>query len=209
MNRYSILVAHRREARNDDALTVAIHTMMRNATHDFDLLIDTETPADPYKAWNALARQAKTDWIIFTNSDVFFAPEFDAAFLSAAEPHTIITGVLVEPGAIGVAASNVQMDFGMTPGTFYLDAFNTWVDQHRADTFPGDGWYMPCMMHRETFVNSGGFAVSDGVFPQPLDIWYWERWRGMGNKVKRVNSFAYHLQNWSNPLEQGKAVRFA
>lgn len=208
MNQYSILLAHRHEPKNDDALLVAINSMLNSADMNFTLLIDTETPADPYQAWNKLARQAVTEWIIFTNSDVFFAPHFDSDFLRGVAPDTIATGVLVEAGAIGVSPANVHQDFGMRPDTYDRLAFHNWASLHREDTFPGDGWYMPCMMHRDTFVRSGGFATSDGAFPQPLDIWFWERWRGMGNKVKRVNSFAYHLQNWSNPLEQGKAVRF-
>lgn len=201
----SICIAHKHTPENDKALAIALDCIVRNTLCDYELLIDTTTPAEPYHVYNALAKKASGEYVVFSNSDVFFAQRWDEPMLYAADKYTIVTGVLVECGAIGVNAENVERNFGMTPDTFQRDEFEAWAKG--AGEWGGDGWYFPCLMPRQTFIQAGMFDTSRGGFPNPLDIWFWEKWRGMGLKVKRVRSFAYHLQNYSNEKEQSKPVR--
>ena len=201
----TICIAHKHTQRNDAALKVALDCILDNTRCDYELLIDSTTPADPYVVYNKLVKQSATPWCILTNSDVFFAPNWDVEWLAHADEYTILSGILVECGAIGVATGNLKHNFGMTPETFDRATFETW-----AETVPmpkGDGWYMPCLMPRDEFLDLGGFDLRGTFGIDPVDKWFWDTWETSGGLVKRVRSIAYHLQNWSNPIEQQKEVR--
>lgn len=201
----SICIAHKHTPRNDAALRVALDCIVDNTRCDYELLIDTTTPADPYQVYNELVQQAQTPYCVLTNSDVFFAPNWDVEFLAHANEHTILSGILAECGAIGVAYGNLKQNFGMTPEAFNRQAFEDWsVDCH----FPaGNGWYMPCLMPRDRFITLGGFDVRGSFQLDPVDKWFWSTWEANGGLFKRVRSVAFHLQNWSNSEEQQKEVR--
>lgn len=203
----SILIPHKHEPENDKALKIALECIIDNTDHDYEVLIDTTTPGEPYTLINRMAMQASSEWLVFSNSDVFFAPHWDTPMLEAAQPDTIVTGVLVEAGAIGVAQQNIRLNFGMTPDRFFRKGFEAWCAEYRGP-IDGDGWYFPCLINRNRFLEMGGFDTTKGAFPfVPLDIIFWEKWRAAGKQVQRVRSFAFHLQNYSNQNEQLKAVR--
>jgi len=204
----SILIAHKHEKANDQAFVVALKTIVENTVSDYELLVDTTTPANVYAIYNRLAAVATAEYIVFSNSDVFLAPGWDAPMLEAAAPDTIVTGVIVECGAIGVAIDNVHRNFGMRPDTFRRAEFEAWV-QAGVHIPPTDGWYFPSLHPRQAFLDRGGFDLTKGVFPvDPLDIIYWDTWRKSGRKVRRVPSFCYHLQFYSNKAEQKKGIRY-
>jgi hypothetical protein len=183
MTEISILIPHKHDRENDKALKIALDCLIDNTDHDYEIIIDSTTPGDPY-----------------------MGPHWDTPLLAAADNDAIITGVLVEAGAIGVAQQNIQANFGMTPEAFNRPAFEQFCAQANW-AIDGDGWYFPCLINRGHFLQMGMFDTSEGGFPLPLDIRFWERWKAAGNRVQRVASYAYHLQNWSNPEEQVKAVR--
>lgn len=203
----AILIAHKHEPENDKALDIALACIVRNTRTDYQLLVDTKTPDCPYRVWNRLARSTDAEWLLFTNSDVFMAPGWDVPMLDIAQPDTIVTGVVVEPGAIGVNERNIDKSFGMTPESFDRKAFEEWITTEPGGVPGGIGWFMPSLHHRETFLRIGGFDTSLGVFPEPLDEEHWNRWKASGRRIERVMSYSYHLQNWSNPVEQSKEVR--
>lgn len=203
----SVLVAHRRSSANDRALLRLLDMLSRHTDMNYELLIDAATPADPYRVYNRLAQQAKGEYIVFANSDTWPGPYWAERMLAQTSPYRIVTPILVEPGAIGVAPANVQMDFGMTPETFEVQAFEDWVrlGDYQAH---GEGWYMPALLHRDTFLATGGFPTAQ-PFPHPNDILFWEAWRRDGGTIQQCSAVWYHLQNYSNPDEQRKAVRHA
>jgi hypothetical protein len=208
MAEIAILIPHKRAPENDKALTVALDCIARNTDIDYELLIDATTPACPYEVINRLARAASAEYVVFANSDVFFAPGWAEPMLAVAAPNKIVTGVLVEPGAIGVNERNAHFNFGMTPDRFDREAFEAWVAEQSGNP-TGVGWFFPSLHHRETFLSRGGFDPARGRFPEPLDKHYWNQWQRSDGQIERVASYAYHLQNWSNPEEQAKAVRYA
>lgn len=206
MAEISILIPHKHEPENDKALKIAVECLIDNTDHDYEILIDSTTPGDPYTVINQMAARAAGPWLVFMNSDVFMGPHWDTPMLAAAANDTIVTGVLVESGAIGVAQQNIRANFGMTPDFFHRQAFEQFCLQANYP-LDGEGWYFPCLINRGRFIQMGMFDTSEGGFPLPLDIRFWEKWKAAGNRVQRVASYSYHLQNYSNPAEQAKAVR--
>lgn len=201
----TILLPHLRGPANDRALRIALDCLLTNTQVNFELIVNTSV-GDVYEICNQMAARAAADWIVFTASDVFMAPGWDMPMLESAQVNRIVTGVIVECGAIGVNVLNHHRNFGMTPESFDREAFETWC-RVSPETPSGYGWYFPSLHHREAFLDFGGFDLSRGPFPEPLDSYYWTKWRKAGREVHRVPSFCYHLQNYSNEAEQVKAVR--
>jgi len=202
----SILIAHKHETTNDAALLVALQTIVENTGPDYELLIDTTTPAKVYATYNKLAAQATSPYLVFSNTDVFMAPGWAEALLEKAATMAIVTGVVVECGAIPVAAANVERNFGMTPQTFRRQEFEEWVEKEQP--FPGGrGWYFPCLLHRDSFLYVGGFDTSQGDFPEKsLDVFFWREWIAHGLPIHHVRSYSYHLQCYSD-IERTRVIR--
>lgn len=202
----SILIPHLREPKNDQALAIALDCIASNTDVDYELIVEAcAEKGGVYDLINHMAERAKSEWLVFSNSDVFFAPGWASAMWDARQRDTIVTGILVECGAIGVNDQNIHRDFGMTPETFRRREFEYFAAG--CPLIDGDGWYFPSLHNTEAFLDMGGFDTSQGDYPVPLDIFHWRRWREEGGKVRRVRSLAFHLQRWSDPSEQTKPVR--
>lgn len=204
----SILIPHKHTPENDKALAIALSCLALNTRADFELLIDTQTPADPYRVINGLAAKARGEYIFLSNSDIFVSPGWDIDLLEHAATNVIVNATLVEPGAIGVFDGNMHHNFGMTPDTFRRAEFEAWATTPQQIP-SSEGFVYYALLHRETFLSRGGFDTSRGVFPEPLDSYYWQSWKDDGLRIVRAYSLIYHLQNYSNEEEQIKAVRHA
>lgn len=193
----TIIIPHRPGQHNDDALSLNVEMLLDNTYHSFELIVDTEVPKDPYKVWNEAAKVARSDVLIFSNTDVLMAPEWDVSMLAYCRPNRITVGYLVEAGNVGVAEVNIQRNFGKVPEQFDRATFEKFAGSF-SRKFPDilfeRAWYMPCAMDREWFLSTGGFDTTLG-FPNPNDILFWNRCRDeLGTEFVRVNSFAYHFQ---------------
>lgn len=203
----SILIPHKREPENDKALKVALACLADNTSVNYELIVDTETPADPYVLLNHMAYRAAGEYIALLNSDTFVAPGWDSELLALAAPNRIVNMTLVEPGAIGVFDGNLQVNFGMRPDSFDRVAFEHYAatNQNHAG---GKGFVYYGLIHRKTFLARGGFDLDRGYFPTPLDSYFWQAWENDGLEIVRAPlCYVYHLQNYSNREEQDKAVR--
>jgi hypothetical protein len=176
-----------------------IAMLNENTVSSFELIIDTECPKDPYQIWNETAKTARGEFLVFANTDTLPAPDWDVYMLAHCKPNTIVTGYLVEPGNIGVAAENIHKDFGHSPESFQRFHFEAYATvPHVPEVKEERGWYMPCCVQKEWFLSTGGFDTSKGTFPTPLDIIFWNRCRDeFGTKFLRVDSWHYHFQNLS------------
>ena len=203
----SILLPHLRTPENNKALAVALDCLATNTGIDYELIIEgVEERRDIYPVVNRMVKDARCEWIVKTNSDVFFAPGWLEPMWEAREQNTIVAGVLVEPGAIGVSVQNIHLDFGMRPETFRRADFERFARETRL--FPdGRGWIWPSLHNRQTFLDICGYDSTHIQWPEPVDLDYWQRWEAAGKQFKRVRSYAYHLQNFSNDDEQKKPVR--
>lgn len=193
----SIIIPHKPGNMNNMALQLNLDALLRNTVSSFELIIDTQTPCDPYKIWNAASILARGDILVFTNSDVIMAPGWDEMFVKHMVDNAILTGYLVEPGNIGVAPINIHQDFGKTPVEFQSLQFERFAEEHgsnKPEILAERGWYMPCAFLKDWFNWTGGFDTTLG-FPHPNDILFWEHCRtNLGTSLYRVRSYAYHFQ---------------
>lgn len=199
----TIIIPHKPTHLNDEALELNIKMLLRHTNVSYELIIDNECPKDPYQIWNETAKVARSDILIFTNTDVLFGPGWDVLACSV-NPNTIVTGYLVEAGNIGVAPENIPFDFGKTPTTFDMHEFEDYVRRKIAHVEAGNlvkeerGWFMPCAMNKDWFNSVGGFPTELG-FPNPNDAIFWDRCIAeYGTKLLRVPSYAYHFQALSS-----------
>jgi len=210
----SIIIPHLRETQNDKALQIALSCILDNTDLDYELMVEAvATRRDIYPVLNNMAQRARADWIIFSNSDVFFAPGWASALYNGRDVDAITTGIIAECGAISVAADNYELHYGVTPEGYDRAGFEAWVAQEGARIY-GDkahqhrGWYFPCLLHKRTFNHSGGFGDGGGVFPHdPADMEYWNKWEASGKGFRRTNSWCYHLQAYTDPDPQRVANR--
>ena len=76
----SIIIPHLREPQNDKALQIALACILDNTDLDYELMVEAvATRRDIYPVLNNMAQRARADWIVFSNSDVFFAPGWASA----------------------------------------------------------------------------------------------------------------------------------
>ena len=191
----TIIIPHKPMPENNDALSINICMLIENSCSSLEIIVDTESPKDPYIIYNEAAKVARSDILVFTNSDVLMAPDWDRPFIDHMQDNAILTGYLVEPGNVGVASENIQVDFGKTPYIFDRTLFETFAVMSRQPPVKEErGWYMPCAFRRDWFLSTGGFDTSI-PFPHPSDIVFWNKCvKELGTKLLRVNSFAYHFQ---------------
>lgn len=210
----SIIFPHLRQPANDKALAIALDCIVDNTALDYELMIESVAERrDIYPVFNQMVKRANAEWVVLSNTDVFFAPQWAEPMYEARDMHTIINGVIVEPGAIGVASANKHAEYGFTPATFRRSEFESWVSEHGEVTYnlmdKGRSWYLPCLIHRDTWLEFGGFDTSTGTWPEwPVDLYTWDKWAAAGNGFRRVNSFSYHIQNWSSEREQSREMRY-
>lgn len=201
---FTIILPHKRNPGNDAALKICLDMLMANTANDFVLSMDAACDEPLYPRINRMVEDARTQYCVIISSDIFMAPRWDIPMMAAINCEQFITGVVVEPGAIGVHPQNLERNFGMTPSTFERTNFERWVDTI-APFPPGDGWVVPLMFPRDLWLSMGGLDLSELEFPHSLyapDQKLLDGFKASGGTIKRVRSYAYHLQRWSDEGEQ-------
>lgn len=210
---YTIILPHKRNKGNDEALKIAIEMLMQNSAYDFHLLVDAAVDSPLYPRINAMVQSCPTECFVYWSSDMFPAVGWDVWMLAAwkSDPeHLAVTNVVVEPRMIGMHPENLERDFGHTPETFRREAFEQWAATEGIVP-DGVGWLTPYMMSRTQFLAAGGMSTAsigtddDGF--SSADTLFFEQWVARGNKIQRARSFVYHLQRWSEEREQNHEKR--
>lgn len=207
---FTIVLPHKRNPGNDSALAVCLSCLMANTVHEFKLIIDAAVDSPIYPRVNRMVGQVDTDYFVYWASDFFAAPGWDIPMRQAANEDTIITNIVVEPGAIGIHDFNLLNDFGRKPETFRRQEFEDWSQSSHAPMLSTEGWFAPYLMHTQSFLDFGG--LEDGQYPDSQgfsagDELMFQRWKAAGHHVQRVKSYVYHLQRWSVLSEQTKGNR--
>lgn len=210
----TIILPHKNNPGNNAALRICIETLIANTRTEFNLLMSAAYNQPLFPAIDRLIRQSETDIFVFWNSDMFPAPGWDLPMLDLFDYNTIVNPILTEPGAIGIFTDNVEWDFGRKPETFRREDFEAWATSGSAPVPLGEGWYAPYMMSKQRYLDIGGIDLDegdiqarDGFNTRPLDIDMYNKHKAMGGVVRRAVSYVYHLQRYSDPVEQTKGNR--
>ncbi|MHB8410264.1 MAG: hypothetical protein ACYDHY_19705 [Acidiferrobacterales bacterium] len=149
-----------------------------------------------YQGFNILASLAKYEHILFTNTDVLLAKDWDKNIHNCNADW--ISFRIVECGAIGSDGTMISKNFGMTAKDFRYNEFETFMKQEykgRPEYEDGFVWYMPSVIKKSKFMELGGFETYP-PFPQAAhDITFRNKAVQEGWTFKISNySWAYHLQ---------------
>lgn len=206
---YTILLPHKRNVGNNAALSICIDCLMINSYFPFALLMSAAYDQPLYETMNQLVEKAPTDTCIFMHSDMFVSPNWDIGMMNIYDPNTFVTGLLVEPGAIGVWPGNVEKDFGRRPENFRRTEFENWAISPKAPQASGEGWFAPYMFSRQHWLDLGGHDLDDpgGTLWTALDVKLFNKHKAQGGIVRQARAIVYHLQRWSEPSEQTKEGR--
>lgn len=206
---FTIILPHKRNPHNDDALAVCLDCLARNTRHEYHLLIDAAYDSPLYPRVNAMFAAATTDCCVYWSSDMFAAPDWDVPMLETFSKNTIVVPVLVEPGIMGAHPNNVTKDFGRTPETFRRAEFEAWAaTKEFTDNL---GWVAPYMMSKYVLMGAYGGLKTD-LAPDVsgfsgADQLLFKMWLSDGRAVTKVKSYVYHLQRYSELSEQTKEGR--
>lgn len=209
---FTVIVPHLRNSGNDAALKVALDCLIDNTVNAFTLTVCIGGGEDLYPKLNRMVAEAQTECIVISSSDIFMAQAWDVPMLAAFDATTWVNGIVAEPGAMGVHPANVHGDFGSRPESFRRAAFEAWANEQPIPS--GDGWVVPLMVSRSGWLAMGGLDERMGREKDADGFPYWaadedliRRWKEAGNHVRRVPSWAFHLQRYSSETEQRKGER--
>lgn len=206
---FSIILPHKRNPGNNRALALCLDMLQANTRHDFILLMDAADDQPLYPRINRLFAHAPTDCCVYWASDMFPSPGWDVPMLAAFQEDTIVCNTVVEPGVISMYAGNHRHDFGRTPDTFQRGEYENWC-LNGGHVAGGDPWFVPYMVSRRAFQEMGCLDTEydKGYEFGGADMKFFNDWKAAGRKVVRAkNSWAYHLQRFSDVGEQEAAKR--
>jgi hypothetical protein len=209
--KYELIIPHLCTPILDQSLGLCQEMIRENTPQHVDLqvTVDPDAETDPYEKWNRVSYQSKADILVFINNDMLMMPGWTwmlSAF-SILPENAVVTGHLVESGALKVNERNVQKDFGMHPDEFQRKECEAFCLAESAKVAPVEfgstGWLMPVAFRREFFCRIGGYDTGTakflgrGKFPDPLDLVFFDKLQRVGAQFVRVNSWAYHFQRLS------------
>lgn len=171
--------------------------LSQNTVSEYEL-IEIVDETDVYFAYNEGVRRAKFETVALINDDMFVAPGWDLPFIKFCKPKTVVTGYLVECGRISVNHVNYDYDCGHTPTSFDYPKFASFVEDKLKEVpevvEDRQGWFMPVAFYKPTFIQ----YPNQPKYPHPNDIELFHKiLPTLGFKFVQVNSFAYHLQNFT------------
>lgn len=170
----SIVFPHALNAENNRVLLLKLKMIEENTKGPYEILMLGNTMRSDlvYSGWNLLIAQAKYEHILWDNTDLLPGPGYDEPVAELMKQYDWLSFRVAECGAIGVASSMTEKDFGRTAKTFRRQEFEDWVKEqiathHRSD--PGFVWYCPSILKKSKFLELGGF-MTQPPFPNPNDI---------------------------------------
>lgn len=110
-----------------------------------------------YRAYNAGARQARGDFIVFINSDMAFSPGWLDALWESYDGASAVASRLVESGKLRSGQYGIEKGFGTTPSDYREQEFLDFAESIRESTILDGGLYMPLLVRRDVFLAVGGY----------------------------------------------------
>lgn len=195
----SIVFPHAINTENNKVLELNLKMIEENTHGEYEVLTlgNMKRTDLVYEGWNYLISKAKYDLILWHNTDLLLAKDWDKPILELSKIADWICLRVIECGAIGVADSMLEKDFGRMANNFRREEFENFVQNQIVGTpISSEGfiWYCPSILKKQKFLDLGGF-MTQPPFPNPNDINFRERAEKAKWKFLISNwSYAYHLQ---------------
>ena len=184
---------------NDKVLALNVKMIKENTIGPYEILYigNMKRPELVYWGWDMLINAAKYEHVLWHNTDLLLAPNWDANIAALATYNDWISLRVVECGAISSYKTMISTDFGKTADTFDRKSFEEFVKQdttNRSISEDGWIWYCPSVIKKSKYIELGGFDNTP-IFPHPQDIVFKDKAIAANWKFCVSNhSYAYHLQ---------------
>lgn len=195
----SIVMPHAINNENDRVLWLNQKMAKENTRGPYEILYmgNMRRPDLVYKGWNMLISVAKYNLVLWSNTDLLLAPNWDVNIHKLTETYDWISLRVVECGAIPSASTMVSRNFGWTAANFDRTGFEKFVEQDIANRpmhETGWIWYCPSVLKRDKFMEVGGLGEQP-IYPFDQDTQFKRKVENVGWKFGISNhSYAYHLQ---------------
>lgn len=110
-----------------------------------------------YRCWNYCVESSKAEYVCLVNSDMAFSPGWLEALERRLDGKTLPTSRLVEPGFLRPGRHAIEIDLGRDPTTFPWAGWRSLASDLSEDRTEPGGLFMPCVLHRESFLRCGGY----------------------------------------------------
>jgi hypothetical protein len=191
----SVVLPHYNTPSATRALNVCLRTLAENTPMDYELILTAHKRRE-FFAYNSAAARAAGEWIVFSCTDMFFAPGWCDWLSGDLDPDTALLLSVVESGAQHpVAEQAIAGHFGHTPETFDRSGFEAFAASTplAKEVF---GWGFPLAVNRQRFLDVGGFPL-EHVHDNAADLEFMTYWMRAGLKQRRVPYYVYHLCKWT------------
>jgi GT2 family glycosyltransferase len=181
-------------------LKCCIESIIQNSAHKHQIIVHVNEGNDGSLEWvkqqgfdysyspvnvgvchgfNAPATLAKTERIVLSDDDFYYAPGWDTALLEEVKKvnHTMyaISGTMIEPTTSRNTCALAPYDLGSSPAEFQEAEFLKLYHKIPFGDWSGSNWY-PLVIHRDTWNKIGGLSVefSPGMGSDPdmmMKLW--------------------------------------
>lgn len=191
----SVILPHYNTPAAGRALRVCLRTLVENTPIDYELILIAHKRRE-FFAYNSAAARAAGDWLVFSCTDMFFAPGWFGWIDESLDPAVNMLMTVIEPDRLGpVAEQAVVGNFGTTPETFNRGSFEAFAAD-RPLAKPVFGWGFPLIVQRAAFLDVGGFPL-ENVHDNAADLEFQTYWHRAGFTQRRIPYYVYHLKQWT------------
>jgi len=154
-----------------------------------------------YRCWNYCVESSHAEYVCLVNSDMAFSHNWLERLECRLDGKTLPTSRLVEPEfvkpggqVLTTGTHGIPADFGRDPIHFPWELWHRMAASVSEDRVEAGGLFMPCVLHRDTFLRVGGYPHGnvDGVSGDKI---LFDKMAAEGFKhVTCFDSLVYHMQ---------------
>lgn len=162
-----------------------------------------------YRGYNEGVKAASGEYVLLTNSDMAYGPEFLQNMLRSVDSKKLSTSRLIEMGRFQTGLYGIEKNFGSTPSKYRKREFDRYCQKKSERIEKDGGLYMPLLVDREFFLSLGGYPegnLSEDGLHGYLDTGVVNSYAKQGEKCipgdyaffeLAKNNGAQHLTNFS------------
>jgi len=157
---------------NDPTDEIVNFLIQNNIPH---IIFRNENPAEHYlsrvyRAYNFAVSASKGEYCLLVNSDMAYSSGFITRLLNERDENTLLVAKLVESGTLKSGPLATKRNFGKNLYTFNREKFYKFASKIQSEKKANGGLYMPLLVHKQKFLNLGGFPEGN-ITPQSLSLY--------------------------------------